>query len=90
MKANSRSIDAKIPLNLAKIHVGVAIKSGRGNVKGSDIMSPPPCTYSLSNSTRKEAVSKKNSILMSDPPKIRKFIFHIRKKSVFLASHGFV
>ena len=23
---------------------------------------------------------------MSDPPKIRKFIFHIRKKSVFLAS----
>ena len=65
----------------------MAIKSGRGNVRGIAIMLPrPPCTYSLSNSTRKEAVSKKNSILMSDPPKIRKFIFHIRKKSVFLAS----
>ena len=69
----------------------MAIKSGRGNVKGSGIRSPPPpCTYSLSNSTRKEAVSKKNSILMSDPPKIRKSIFHIRKKVYFwpLASHG--
>ena len=69
----------------AKIIVGVAIKSGRGNVKGSGIRSPPPtCAYSLSNSTQKEAVSKKNSILISNPPKIHKFTFHIQK-SVFLA-----
>ena len=48
LKVNSWSMDAKIHSNHAKIIVGVAIKSGRGKVKGSDINYPPPYVHKVS------------------------------------------
>ena len=67
-----------------KIIVGMAIKRGRGNVKGSDTSPPPLCTrtYSLSNSTRKEASVKKIAFLSQTLQKFVNSFFKFKKKLI--------
>ena len=66
--------------------MGVAIKSGRGNVKGSDIMSPPMHIYIVSQIALEKRPSVKKIAFLSQT--LQKFInsLFIFEKSAFLAS----
>ena len=88
-KANSHRSIAKIHFYQAKILVGVAIKSGRGNVKGRGIYPPPPCIHSnmyiILQIVLKKACHIKKDILASNGQKTG-FFFHIFEKIVLFWS----
>ena len=93
-KANSHRSIAKIHFYQAKILVGVAIKSGRGNVKGRGIYPPPPVhtfkyVHYPSNSTQKSLSYKKRHSRFKRS-KNRIFFSYIRKNCTFLVPHGFL
>ena len=79
-----RSMDAyaKIHWNRAKTFVGVAIKSGRGNIKGSGL-SPPPCTHIVSQIVLENRLSvKKIAFLCQTLLKFVNSFFMFKKKCI--------
>ena len=75
----------KIHWNLAKIFLGVSIKSGRGNVKGSGIRSPP-CAQIVSQMVLEKRLSVKKIAFLCQTLQKCVNSFFIFKKSAFLAS----